>query len=136
MERRNFDTVCERKKKVDITLSRTSKYCSGAYNWCCNELKISVTYEDMRRKTGLILYRHVWRDFSMQSGDITNKEDAYAIYYCPFCGTRFPRSLWDDWYSILDEEYHLTWGDEPLEEFLPKLPPEFRSDEWWKKRGL
>ena len=127
-------------QRVDITLSKIlvkpTIDCSQAYNWCCNSLRLAITYREFPSPARIVLYRHVWREFSIPYGKSEAYTMADTVEYCPYCGSRFPRSLWDDWYSILDEEYNLTWGDEPLEEFLPKVPPEFRSDEWWKKRGL
>ena len=120
----------------DIILNRANKYCSRAYNWCCNSMKYSVTYEDKPEPGCIVLYRHVWREFSIPSGDITSGETAHAVDYCPFCGSRLPRSLWDEWLTCLEDEYHLIKGEELLKDFLTRVPPEFRSDEWWKKRGL
>ena len=123
---------------MDITLNKTSKYCYSAYNWCCNDLKRAITYEDAPEPGSIVLYRHVWREFSIPSGDITSKETPDAIYYCPYCGSRLPRSLWDEWYNALEDEYNLFYDErtEYHDDFLRRVPPEFRSDEWWKKRGL
>jgi hypothetical protein len=72
--------------------------------------------------------------------------------YCPFCGTEFPPDLVEKWAQVILEEL----GPEYLVEFetnyqksirknyvpdpdLPEakpLPEEFKTDEWWKKRGL
>ena len=52
------------------------------------------------------------------------------IEYCPWCGTKLPGSLRDRWF----EEVAKAFG---TDDFEPRnAPKEFKSDEWWKKRGL
>jgi hypothetical protein len=53
--------------------------------------------------------------------------------YCMFCGKKLPKSVRHEWYDILEEEYGL---ESPDEEDKNKVPKEFWTDEWWKKRGL
>lgn len=45
------------------------------------------------------------------------------ISYCPFCGTRLPTSLRDEWFDRL-EQLRLD-PDGPL-------PVDLQSDAWWK----
>ena len=52
--------------------------------------------------------------------------------YCPWCGFKLPTSLRDEWFHILRTEYGL---DNPCDD-KRKIPKEFKSDEWWKKRKL
>ncbi|HEV2916680.1 MAG TPA: hypothetical protein VGW78_02940 [Candidatus Babeliales bacterium] len=56
------------------------------------------------------------------------------ILYCPWCGTKLPESLGDKIDEVLEKEYNLidAWSDENKN----KIPAEFQTDEWWKKRGL
>jgi hypothetical protein len=57
-----------------------------------------------------------------------------TLFYCFCCGKKFPKNLRETWYSILTEEYKF---EDPWEsKYEGKLPPEFMTDEWWKKRGL
>jgi hypothetical protein len=64
----------------------------------------------------------------------TNKSDAEpgrVISFCPFCGEKLPKELSKECVSILDDllgEWE-SWND-------PRIPEEFKTDEWWKKRGL
>ena len=60
-----------------------------------------------------------------------------VIYYCPFCGAKLPEDLYDKKYEIIKAELGSEYlpdsdGNPPKKE----LPPEFRTEEWWKKRGL
>jgi hypothetical protein len=59
---------------------------------------------------------------------------SHRIPYCPLCGKQFPKELVDEWYETLKREYGL---DDPNGDSQSKLvPEEFKTDEWWKKRGL
>jgi len=59
---------------------------------------------------------------------------AHIIYYCPWCGTKLPTSVREEYFEIFYDELHLTRADNLLK--TPGLPEEFKTDEWWKKRGL
>jgi hypothetical protein len=55
------------------------------------------------------------------------------LWYCPWCGTKLPEDLIDEWGETLEREYGLT---EKERDEGSKIPEEFKTDEWWKKRGL
>lgn len=57
-----------------------------------------------------------------------------TIEFCPWCGTQLMKSLRDEWYDILEKEYGLDMPKIPKQ--AKKIPTEFKTDEWWKKRGL
>ena len=59
---------------------------------------------------------------------------SHRIPFCPWCGTKFPKELIDEWYGILEKEYGITNPDNNEQSKL--IPAEFLTDEWWKKRGL
>ncbi len=53
------------------------------------------------------------------------------IKYCPWCGIKLPEPLGEKRFDILCEMF------EDFDGFLdPRIPEEFKTDEWWKKRGL
>jgi hypothetical protein len=76
--------------------------------------------------------------------------------YCPFCGTKFPPHLAEEWSEVIFEELgpeYLIESEAVFQksvckrqgrEYVPDpdfpkakpLPAEFKTDEWWKKRGL
>jgi len=56
-----------------------------------------------------------------------------SMDYCMFCGKKLPKSVRHEWYDILEQEYGL---ESPDEEDKKKVPKEFLTDEWWKKRNL
>ena len=62
-----------------------------------------------------------------------NNTDGYQILFCPFCGKYLGESLSDEWWATLEKEYNIT---DPIVDDREKVPPEFWTDEWWKKRGL
>ena len=74
-----------------------------------------------------------------------------CLKYCPYCGKKLPPTLNDEYFMCIDMDYgpeylpgyaNRFWS--PRDNMLfkagfpePKpLPDEFKSDEWWKKRGL
>jgi hypothetical protein len=56
------------------------------------------------------------------------------LEYCPFCGTKLPKSLYaiDEYYDALEEAVGKEFCDIKEDE----IPEEFHTDEWWRKRGL
>jgi hypothetical protein len=55
--------------------------------------------------------------------------------YCPYCGKKMPKELTDEWYDILEKEYGLI-DVNPGDYHDKRIPKEFWTDEWWRKRGL
>lgn len=69
---------------------------------------------------------------------ICRKEDdvsVYCIKYCPWCSAQLPKELRDEYFDILKREYALEPNLLNIRN-NQNLPEEFKSDEWWKKRGL
>lgn len=58
----------------------------------------------------------------------------HIIEFCPWCSAKLPESLSDVRDSILLDEYGID--DEFDKKQAKKIPAEFLTDEWWKKRGL
>lgn len=61
---------------------------------------------------------------------------AIGIDYCPWCATKLPKDLRDEFFNIFYEELKLDLipNLDTLE--TPGLPEEFKTDKWWKKRRL
>lgn len=55
-----------------------------------------------------------------------------AIHYCPWCGKKLPKDLDEERSSILEQVVGENWNLYNLR----KIPKEFKTDEWWKNRGL
>ena len=76
-------------------------------------------------------YHSISRSFSAR---IDTPEGTHIeLGYCPWCGTKLPESLSSKWMDVLRDEYGIT---DPNFDEADKVPAEFRSDEWWKRRGL
>ena len=56
-----------------------------------------------------------------------------ALSFCPFCGQNLGKRLNSEFYNILYKEYGIEYP-ETIE--ADKVPEEFKSDKWWRKRGL
>ncbi len=57
-----------------------------------------------------------------------------CLLFCPWCGNKLPKELNEEYYAIFYDELNLKEAKNLLD--TPGLPEEFKSDEWWKKRGL
>jgi hypothetical protein len=55
------------------------------------------------------------------------------LWFCPWCGTKFSNDLDNEWMKVLREEYNIK---DPIFDDADKVPAEFRTDEWWRKRNL
>ncbi len=89
-----------------------------------NLVNHSIVYNQRNRYFAII----VDEEFEQRDRDMIKK-----IYYCPWCGAKFPKELFDEWYDILEKEYGI---EDPIHTDRKKVPAEFWSDKWWKKRGL
>jgi hypothetical protein len=99
---------------------------------CCNlmdefleENKVSIGYSERFRSYYIELK--------------TSKSATQDIYYCPWCGKKLPKILDDEYDQELSKATGIAIDNITLDTYSssnPNLPPEFRTDEWWKKRGL
>jgi hypothetical protein len=108
------------------------------FDFCCNQLRNNVTLEKNRKKRQVVMYEPDVRRFSVS---VINEGDSFLspIMFCPYCGQRFLPFLEEKFSETirreLGEEY-LRQDDDSYDEFISRLPQEFQTDEWWKKRGL
>jgi hypothetical protein len=93
-------------------------------NFCC---------EDMQRLVGnqrtSVTYKAIDRRFVIE-GDLGLEMD-----YCPWCGTKLPENLREEWFETLEREYGIETDIGEARD-RTDIPQEFWSDEWWKKRSL
>jgi len=83
-------------------------------------------------KTKLIRYSPHSKDYMFILHDDPDG-DYLELDYCPWCGTKLPDSLDEKWCKIVKEKFGY---DNVFAEEWAKLPEEFKTDAWWKKRGL
>jgi hypothetical protein len=99
--------------------------------YCCEDMKRNVEYKD-----------EVQDEFDCPNNLITyvSNADEYGIIfhdggtaymrirYCPWCGAKLPESKRSLRFEILEAMgCEVPWDE---------IPEEFKTDEWWKKRGL
>jgi len=111
--------------------------------FCCKYMKMHVDDFLYKKLDGYdIAKSRIWYDPQHRSYGLMNYtgdwDDVHPSWmeYCPFCGKKLPKELDDDDMDpYLMKEYGWTeddcWGYPRRE-----LPDEFKTDEWWKKRGL
>ena len=99
--------------------------------FCCDALQRYIEdeqmiYDPVTRSVEFYINDKVWAghdDFSTKA----------ICCFCPFCGTELPKSLYGIPYcDALEEAVGKDYCDIKPEE----IPEEFKTDEWWKKRGL
>lgn len=95
------------------------KHCCKEMTFFLEENKVAVNYSIKDREYSI---------------NLKNSHAIQLIKYCPWCGAKLPKELSDEWFRILEKEYGIEC---PLsKEENTKIPEEFKTDEWWKKRGL
>jgi hypothetical protein len=95
-------------------------------NHCCDILKSYSTH-----KNNLIEFLPETRSYYFVLHDDQHGTHQ-KMFYCPWCGTSLPKDLSESLALVLQKEY----GIEDVIFDREKIPPEFKTDEWWKKRGL
>lgn len=86
---------------------------------CCTEMA------DRLEDETAIKYSPKLREYGIEVND--GGTSRIQILFCPWCGTRLPSSLRDEWFNILEQAGIDPWVDE--------LPPKFSTDEWWNERA-
>lgn len=90
---------------------------------CCEQFAFHL-----QEKEKIIVYQPYFRLYLLRA----NYWNTATIYFCPWCGNKLPENLANSFFETIQTELEtLVMTDE-----LHKLPQEFQTDEWWKKRGL
>jgi hypothetical protein len=98
---------------------------------CCLDMHYGVEDKDNPDNISPCDFNKKFRGYYLIA---TKGPGGKEMSYCPFCGKRLPKELSDEWFDILEKEYGL---DLPLtSKQYDRIPAEFLTDEWWKKRGL
>ena len=113
------------------------EYSKVKLELCCKKMNQKAKLlKDETLKDHCVIYDHIWREHAIYFAEDFEQRDRVMcdhIFYCPFCGTKLPTSLADEWFDTLEREYGI---EDPSDEDYDRVPLEFRSDAWWKKRGL
>ena len=101
--------------------------------FCCERMKLAVDDIDCP-----LDYTPKLREYGMSAPKSLLKENevwvGYSIDFCPYCGAKLPADLVHERMQILEKEYGID--DLYYEDQRKRMPQEFETDEWWKKRGL
>ncbi|KWW97468.1 hypothetical protein TH66_17675 [Carbonactinospora thermoautotrophica] len=95
---------------------------SEGHDQCCDQMAYAVADEDL-----YLLYIPKSREWGIRYRDGISYSQ---IEYCPWCGAKLPKDLWDEWYARVEQ-----LGIDPIEDH-DKIPEAFRGDRWWKEAGL
>lgn len=95
--------------------------------YCCDYMLYQIEIDHK-----VLEYDPVVRTYSII---LYNDEDGtrLPIWHCPWCGAKLPKELGEELDEILEKEYGIK---DPCWDDKDRVPPEFFTDEWWKKRGL
>lgn len=104
----------------------------------CTQLRPSFTLpncckimnNNLKKPKSIYVYSGQHRKYAFLVPKFTG---SILIDYCIHCGIKMPDSLTDKWFFILRTKYNLSYDD--LED-NSKIPPEFLTEEWWKKRNI
>jgi hypothetical protein len=115
-----------------------SKYCYINEKACCEMMDLHLeTYPNE-----LIKYDPIQNSYNVRSDALHDWEPGttyYCMDYCFWCGVKLP-SFVSKLYDILEEEYGIHQSvieDKDFEIGIEtRLPEEFKTDKWWKKRGF
>ena len=72
-------------------------------------------------------------DYTREYDLVTSDKTVKALNFCPFCGQKLDKRLNTEYYDILYNEYGIEY---PEANEADKVPEEFKSDKWWRKRDL
>ena len=93
---------------------------------CCQHMVDLIEEE----RLGLFYVERIRRYSVLLKGQL----GLFKLSYCFCCGAKLPDDLAVEFDFILKNDYHMQ---EPYKAVYSKqVPPEFMTDEWWKKRGV
>jgi hypothetical protein len=114
--------VEERDRKFELK----KKNYTGPH--CCWEMHCAVTKHPDNISPNT--YNPKLRGYYLSA---TKGHGGEQISFCPRCGKKLPKELSNEWFDIIRNDYGL---DPWMQDEYEKIPAEFLTDEWWKKRGL
>lgn len=96
-----------------------TRHCCDTMNYAATESKVGISYSP------------IFRQYLLRDRD-PDSIAGQTISFCPWCGTRLPTSLRDVWFNEIEKlgiEIDITSIHNN-----PAVPPEYRSDVWWRSR--
>lgn len=95
--------------------------------YCCEAMQRHIEYGEFKYHP---FYRCICCFFQRR-----RRKEGYGqrmLNFCPFCGAKLLTNLCDEY----EEELEKAVGKEFCDITEDEIPDEFKTDEWWKKRGL
>ena len=129
---------------MENTLNNKYRSLDNERLHCCFTLWTELTPITTPDLNSLVIYNPIWKNYSIVLPSFyknVNRNTQYrsgrsAIYYCSWCGAKF-KDYTDDWYEYLAKDYQIVLKkEESWDNFFKRVPEEFKTDEWWIKRGL
>ena len=113
---------------------------------CCERMWYEIELFNKKELTTVgtqMLESSIWyeedtRSYILMSNKTPDDYMGSPICFRPFCGKKLPEPL-DPEDTIIDEygpDYVKYTFDPKYKELPPEVKQEFKTDEWWKKRGL
>ena len=122
------------KGKDDGDLSFLCEHMAWVLNYTCPKHPSPLDCPDFN-----IIYRPTVREFGIPVRNQPNSSASsyYFIKNCPWCGNALPKALHDEYDQELAKVLNIPVEDINLETYSSAdIPSEFKTDAWWKKRGL
>src|SRR2546421_12877629 len=86
---------------------------------CCKEMELFL--DDPRDP---VEYNPVFREYFIR---LNNRSNIITLAYCPWCGSKLPASLRENYFDILEKEYQIETNLGDYKE-RSDIPADFRSD--------
>jgi hypothetical protein len=90
-------------------------------HFCCNEMGFFMDQKEI----GLV-YIDKYREYGFEYRD--GGGSFQLIRFCPWCGSKLPNSLRDEWFDRLK----IIGIDDPL---VSKIPEIYQTSAWWRRAG-
>jgi hypothetical protein len=113
-------------KEFERLRGKERKRIKKSFKFCCDTLK----WYSIREEADFLRIDLATRSFTLK----IEKAVHTGIKFCPWCGSQLPKYLYDEWERILTQEYGIQTPSAHMDD--DGFPPEFLTEEWWKKRGL
>jgi hypothetical protein len=110
---------------VEELKNQTVEEMSKDSHFCCEKMSRAVNIKH------IIDYEDYMRNYNLLCHD--SDKVVYNIAYCPWCGKDLGKALNWEYFETLAKEYGI---EDPDFINFTNVPEEFKTDAWWKKRGL
>lgn len=112
-------------KNEDYNMHEKTQHCCKWMDLFLKDPRVAIVYWPCFRVYAI--------PFLQKGKCISYVTKGSALDHCPWCAKKLPKNLTDEWFATLEKEYNLNDPDSKEQQRL--VPKEFKTDEWWKKRG-